>query len=48
MCFTETWLSGNVADSHVNIEGFSIFCADRANNSGKLKGGGLCVFVNDQ
>ena len=25
MCFTETWLSENVADSHVNIEGFSIF-----------------------
>ena len=48
MCFTETWLSENVADSHVNIEGFSIFCADRTNDSGKLKGGGLCVFVNEQ
>ena len=48
MCFTETWLSENVADSHVNIEGFSIFRADRTNDSGKLKGGGLCVFVNDQ
>ena len=48
MCFTETWLSENVADSHVNIEGFSIFLADRTNDSGKLKGGGLCVFVNDQ
>ena len=48
MCFTETWLSENVADSHVNIEGFSIFCADRTIDSGKLKGGGLCVFVNDQ
>ena len=33
MCFTETWLSENVADSHVNIEGFSIFRADRTNDS---------------
>ena len=48
MCFTETWLSENVVDSHVNIEGFSIFCADRTNDSGRLKGGGQCVFVNKQ
>ena len=48
MCFTESWLSENVADSHVNIEGFSIFCADRTDDSGKLNGGGLCVFVNGQ
>ena len=47
MCFTDTLLSENVADSHVNIEGFSIFCANRTNDSGKLKGGGLCIFVND-
>ena len=47
-CFTETWLSENVADSHVNIEGFSIFRADRTNNSGKLNGGFLCVFVIEQ
>ena len=35
MCFTDTWLSENVADSHVNIEGFSIFRADRTNDCGK-------------
>ena len=39
MCLTETWLSENVADSHVNIE---------TNDSGKLKVGGLCVFGNEQ
>ena len=48
MCFTETWLSENVADSHVTIEGFSIFRADRTNDSGKIKGGCLYVFVNEQ
>ena len=48
MSLTETWLSENVADSHVNIQGFSIFRGDRTNNSGKIKGGGLCVFVKDQ
>ena len=42
-CFTETWSSENVADSHVNIEGFSIFHANRTNDSGKLKGGGMCT-----
>ena len=48
MCFSETWLSENVADSHVNIEGFSIFRVDRTNDTEKLRGGGLCVFVNEQ
>ena len=48
MCFAETWLSENVADSHVNIEGFSIFSADRENDFGKLKGGGLCIYMNKQ
>ena len=46
-CFIESWLSENIADSHVNIEGFSIFRADRTNDFGKLKGGGLCVFVKE-
>ena len=48
MCSNETWLSENVADSHVNIESFSTFRADRTNDCGKLKGGGLCIFVNEQ
>ena len=48
MCFAQTGLSENVADSHVNIEGFSIFSADRTNDSGKLNSGGLCVFLNEQ
>ena len=33
MCFTENWLSENVAESHVNIEGISIFRADRTIDS---------------
>ena len=36
MCFTEAW-NENVADSHVNIEGLSIFRADRTNDSEKLQ-----------
>ena len=48
MCYSKTWLSENVTDSHVNIEGFSISRADRTNDSGKLKGGGMCVFMNEQ
>ena len=30
-CFNETWLNDNIIISHVNINGLSIFCADRAN-----------------
>ena len=48
MCFTETWLSESVANSHVNIEDFSIFCADSTKDSRKSKGGGLCISVNEQ
>ena len=48
MCFSKTGLSENVADSHVNIEGFSIFRADKTNDSEKMKGGSLCVFLKEQ
>ena len=46
MCFTETCLSESLAVSHVNIDGFSIFLADRTSDSGKNTGGGLCFFVS--
>ena len=48
MCYADSWLSDNVTDSHVNIEGLSIYRTDRTNDSGKLKSGGLCVYVDEQ
>ena len=41
----EAWLSESATHSH---QWLCHFCADRTNNSEKIKGGGLCVFVNEQ
>ena len=35
MSYTETWLSNDVRDSHVNVEGFSLFRSDRTKDSGQ-------------
>ncbi|XP_044041003.1 uncharacterized protein LOC122870707 [Siniperca chuatsi] len=49
MCFTETWLNNNIPDSCVDLPGFSMVRADRdARASGKNKGGGLVLFVNNR
>jgi hypothetical protein len=41
---TETWLSPNVSNSAINLNGFSIFRRDRRDGR---RGGGVCVYVND-
>ncbi|XP_054643394.1 uncharacterized protein LOC129187756 isoform X1 [Dunckerocampus dactyliophorus] len=49
MCFTETWLSELSPDSHVTLDRFQLVRVDRnATESGKKKGGGIAVFVNDR
>lgn len=49
MCFTETWLNSDIPDHNVSIDGFQIVRADRdCNKSGKRKGGGLAVLVNNR
>ncbi|KAL0203335.1 hypothetical protein M9458_001353, partial [Cirrhinus mrigala] len=49
MCFTETWLHERIPDSAVDVAGFSSVRADRTRReSGKSKGGGLAVFVNER
>ena len=48
MIFTETWLTEQIPDSTVAVEGFSLIRADRTEESGKKKGGGLAVFVSDR
>ena len=44
MVITETWLSPNVSNSTINLNGFSIFRRDRRDGR---RGGGVCVYVND-
>ncbi|PIK33982.1 hypothetical protein BSL78_29199 [Apostichopus japonicus] len=47
--FTETWLTGNHSDDHVNIDGFQLVRGDRdLEAAGKCSGGGVCVYVNQK
>ena len=47
MIFTETWLNSSVPDSAVELTGRYLLRADRtADDSGKTRGGGLCIYVN--
>ena len=47
MVLTETWLTELTPDTDANLDGFHLQQADRTAESGKGKGGGLAVFVND-
>ncbi|KAI5085844.1 hypothetical protein C0J45_23589, partial [Silurus meridionalis] len=48
MIFTETWLNNNIPSSAIELGGRSVFQADRtAEDSGKCRGGGLCIYVNN-
>jgi len=49
MFFGETWLHDNVPDSVVDLAGFQLVWADRScADSGKKKGGGVAVYVNNR
>ena len=45
MVITETWLSNNVDDSVISLNGFSTFRHDRSDGR---RGGGVCVYVNNR
>lgn len=47
MFFTETWLCNDVPNSVVDLDGRTIFRADReAAASDKSRGGGICIYIN--
>ncbi|KAK0135785.1 hypothetical protein N1851_028349 [Merluccius polli] len=49
LCFSETWLKDSVPDSITSIYGFRTIRADRDTTAtGKRKGGGLAVFINNK
>ncbi|KAI5095921.1 hypothetical protein C0J45_14351 [Silurus meridionalis] len=48
MLFTESWLTKLTPDTTVALDGFDLLRADRTMESGKRKGGGLAVFVNNR
>ncbi len=45
--FTETWLHRNILDQAIALDGLNVFCADRTQDSGKMRGGRLYVYIND-
>ncbi|XP_019223006.1 uncharacterized protein LOC109205037 [Oreochromis niloticus] len=49
MCFTESWMHQDIPDENASVEGFHTVRADRDSiASGKRKGGGLAVLVNNR
>ena len=44
LCITETWLTNNIDDCIVNIDGYNMYRMDRSN--GKLHGGLMC-YIKD-
>ncbi|KAI5613979.1 gastrula zinc finger protein XlCGF28.1-like [Silurus asotus] len=47
LCFTETWLNPAVPDHAIQpAEFFSVYRMDRTLESGKSRGGGVCLMVN--
>ncbi|KAL0199448.1 hypothetical protein M9458_007988, partial [Cirrhinus mrigala] len=48
LCFTETWLNPAVPDHVIQpAEFFSVHRMDRTRDSGKSRGGGVCLMVNN-
>ncbi|XP_061896893.1 uncharacterized protein LOC133645982 [Entelurus aequoreus] len=43
-----TWLEESVIDSEVSLDNFTIVRSDRTKHSGKTRGGGVCLYINDR
>ena len=43
----ESFLNESISDSEIGIDGYSVIRGDRDHRSGKLGGGGLVLFTND-
>ena len=48
LIFTETWTRDNMPDSAIQLQTHSVYCRDHTEASGKNKGGGVCVYINNK
>lgn len=49
MCFTESWLTEKIPESHVKLDGFTLHRLDRdLSVTAKKQGGGVCAYVNER
>lgn len=46
LAFTETWLNESIPDNIVEIPFFDLVRGDRTDESGKKRGGGICLYIN--
>lgn len=47
LIITETWLHSSIPDTAIGLVGRTVHRFDRNKDSGKNRGGGLCVYVNN-
>ena len=47
LCFTESWRQSTMPESLFEVPGFTLVRADSDANSGKTRGGVICVYIND-
>ena len=48
LSFSETWLNQSIPDEEVDMENFHLARSDRTVDSGKSRGGGVCMYINKQ
>ena len=48
ICLTESWFTETDPDSAADLEGYTLLRIDRNQNSGKSKGGSVCVYINNK
>ncbi|KAK7921866.1 hypothetical protein WMY93_008768 [Mugilogobius chulae] len=48
LVYTETWLQEDDPDQLAQVQGFVLVRQDRKISSGKSRGGGICVFINER
>ncbi|KAK3534494.1 hypothetical protein QTP86_016310, partial [Hemibagrus guttatus] len=47
LLITETWLHSSIPDTAIELTGYTAQRHDRTSDSGKSRGGGLCMYVNN-
>lgn len=46
--YTESWLHSSIPDAAIKLAGRTAHGHDRTQDSNKIRGGGLCIFVTDR
>ncbi len=47
MIITETWLDSAISDVIIDLQGRTVYRADRTADSGNSKVGGVCIYVSN-